>query len=184
MTKNLSRHFLALVLLLAGCLALAEPYPGMPDGEGSYEELVEIYDEFLLWLDADTEPDYGSTAVAARRAAIESFHSRLQALAVEEWPREQQVDFLAVRARIDQEHFRLHVTRPWARDPGFYVDQTLYPAFTELPLDGDKLQELRNKLASIPPLMSATMPTLRYSICRMPTASAMDFRIVTCRRPG
>ena len=160
MTKNLSRHFLALVLLLAGCLALAEPYAGMPDGAGSYEELVEIYDEFLLWLDADTEPDYGTAAVAARRAAIESFHSRLQALAVEEWPREQQVDFLAVRARIDQEHFRLHVTRPWARDPGFYVDQTLYPAFTELPLDGDKLQELRNKLASIPPLMSAAMENL------------------------
>ena len=160
MTRNLSRHFLALVLLLAGCLALAEPYPDMPDGEGSYEELVEICDEFLLWLDADTEPDYGTAAVAARRAAIESFHSRLQALAVEEWPREQQVDFLAVRARIDQEHFRLHVTRPWARDPGFYVDQTLYPAFTELPLDGDKLQELRNKLASIPPLISAAMENL------------------------
>jgi len=131
----------------------------MPNGSGSYEELVDIYDSFLEW-GAGTDLDYDTDAVAERRAAIRDFHSLLASLAVRNWPREQQAEFLAVRARMDQEYFRLQVTRPWARDPGFYVDKMLYLTFAELPLKGDELQLLRGKLTSIPPLVSEAMENL------------------------
>ncbi|MGB5629271.1 MAG: DUF885 family protein [Woeseiaceae bacterium] len=150
---------LSMVVLLCSSFAFADSYPGMPAGQGSYEELVEIYDEFLQW-NAVTRSDYDADAIAGLRDDVQGFHARLQSLAVRDWPRHQQVEFLAVRARIDQEHFRLHVSRPWARDPGFYVDRVLPPTFAELPLAGEELQELRERLASVPALVMAAMQNL------------------------
>ena len=157
--------FCCLIVTLVLCCnpVVAEVYPGMPGGPGSYEDLVDVYDEFLQWLGAEKlrkDKPYGDTAVAERRSAIDDFHTRLQQMAVRDWPRAQQSEFLAVRARIDQEYFRLHVTKPWARDPGFYVDQMLYLTFTELPLEGDELTGLQDKLASIPSLVAEAMENL------------------------
>ena len=148
-----------IVLLLCSSSVFADSYPGMPAGQGSYQELIGIYDEFLVW-NAAMRSDYSADAIAERRDEVQGFHARLQMLAVRDWPRDQQADFLAVRARIDQEYFRLHVSRPWARDPGFYVDRMLRLTFAELPLHDDELLELKNKLASIPPLVAAAMENL------------------------
>lgn len=168
---------LAVASLTASVPAAAEAYPGMPAGSGSYQELVAIYDDFLRWLDAEKlsnnrpvvdvagqtaviHPDFSTAAVAKRRTAIEGFHIQLRDLAVRDWPRAQQAEFLAVRARIDQEFFRLHVIRPWARDPGFYVDRMLRLTFARLPLQGDELLELRRQLAAIPSLVSQAQENL------------------------
>ena len=154
------RIIIVILLLFCGA-ASADVYPGMPDGKRSYQELVETYDDFLVWLRADnTRKDFDPAAIAERREAIGDFHARLDNLAVRDWPLEQQSEFLGVRARIDQEYFRLNVTRPWARDPGFYVDQMLYLTSTELPLEGDALQQLRDKLATIPTLVANAMGNL------------------------
>ena len=149
-----------IVLLLCSSSVFADSYPGMPAGQGSYQELIGIYDEFLVW-NAATRSDYSADAIAERRDEVQGFHARLQMLAVRDWPRDQQADFLAVRARIDQEYFRLHVSRPWARDPGFYVDRMLRLTFAELPLHDDELLELKNKLASIPPLVASLVMRMR-----------------------
>ena len=154
---------LVVTLALCGNPVAAEVYPGMPAGPGSYEDLVDVYDEFLQWLDAENlraDKPYGDKAVAERRATIDDFHARLQQMAVRDWPRVQQSEFLAVRARVDQEYFRLHVTKPWARDPGFYVDQMLYLTFTELPVEGDEFTGLQDRLASIPSLVAEAMENL------------------------
>jgi hypothetical protein len=150
---------LSIFVLLCGNPAFADTYPGMPAGSEGYQELVEIFDDFLQW-NAAPQKDYGGATIAQRRAAIQEFHARLQTLAVHDWPRERQAEFLAVRARIDQEHFRLNISRPWARDPGFYVDRMLRLTFVELPLIDDELQELQNKLSAIPPLVAAAMANL------------------------
>ena len=151
--------YVLLAVLLCGNPAVADSWPGMPDGQGDYPTLIEIYDDFLLW-NAQKRTDFGAVAIADRRAAVQDFHARLETLAVHDWPREQQSEFLAVRAKIDQEYFRLHVSRPWARDPGFYVDRMLRLTFTELPVDGDELQNLRDQLAAIPTLVFAAMENL------------------------
>ena len=153
--------------LVTGGAALAETrYEGMPGGSGSYDDLVSLYQEFLEWKDparargnvpnkdiagkpTEVYPDYGEKAVNERRARMQDLQGRLEDMAVVDWERHQQVDFLAVRSRFDQHDFTLNVSRPWSRDPGFYVDQMLRITFAELPLGDDDTAALRTRLAAI-----------------------------------
>jgi hypothetical protein len=152
---------LAIALLILSGPVAADSYPGMPGGPGSYPGLVATYDDFLQWLDSERlNADFSAVAIDKSCAAVQDFHARLQALAVRDWPRAQQAEFLAVRARIDQEYFRLNVSRPWARDPGFYVDRMLRLTFVDLPVEGDELLELKERLAAMPSLVSSAQENL------------------------
>ncbi len=139
---------------------------GMPDGSGSYDDLVGLYQEFLEWKDparasgnvpnrdiagraAEVYPDYGAAAVERRRAKMRDFQTRLEDMAVVDWDLHQQVDYLAVRSRFDQHDFTLNVSRPWSRDPGFYVDRMLRITFAELPLEANETAALRTRLKAI-----------------------------------
>ncbi len=167
----MSRCLLSLIAALFALppLAANASYPGMPNGDGRYEDFVELYDEFLYWrdpksakklqslvdvagLETDVYPDYSARAMGKRLDELMAFQSRLDDFAVSRWPVSQQAEFLAVRAKLDQEEFTLRVSKPWSRDPGFYVDRMLRPAFAELPLDGDALVELERQLDAIPGL--------------------------------
>jgi hypothetical protein len=162
---------------LFGKASIATEYDGMPTGEKSYDEFVALFDSFLSWLDPDQAkkqqalvdvagletqvfPDFGAAAMAARLAELQNFQSALDTFAVHAWPRQQQVEFLAVRARMDQEEFTLRVSRPWSRDPGFYVDRLLRPTFTDLPAEGDDLRKLKRDLDSIAGLVAQAKANL------------------------
>lgn len=165
-------RFAVTLLSFAGLAlpAAAARFEGMPSGDGSYEDLVALYDEFLMYKDpagarkeqsladvagspADVYPDYGPQAVEKRREKLADFQRRMQDMNVVDWPQDQQVDFLAVRSRLDQHQFLLDVSRPWSRDPGFYVDQMLRITFTELPVSGHEQRDLETRLAAIPLLV-------------------------------
>jgi hypothetical protein len=155
----------------APATAASGPIPeGMPNGKGSYEDLVALWTEFLEWTDperarglnpkndvagqtTDAAPDYGPAAIEARRERMRGYQARLADMAVARWPRAQQIDYLAVRAKFDEHDFTLNVSRPWSRDPGFYADQMLRVTFTSLPLEGDALKEVRRRLKAIPKLV-------------------------------
>ncbi|WP_165357292.1 DUF885 family protein [Sphingosinicella sp. CPCC 101087] len=154
-------------LLLAGCAALAPsaavateanaqtaPDPaGPPRGPGSYEDFVAFFTEFHEWRSsrpADGVVDYSPAAVDRRREQLRAFQARLPAFSVATWDRHKQVDYLAVRAQLDLEDFTLNVTKPWARDPGMYIDEIQRLAYTELPLQGDELATFRTRLSRIP----------------------------------
>jgi hypothetical protein len=171
---NFRRLVGMLAIILVGGSALADTparqaFAGMPDGEKSYAEFVELWDDFLYWQDpksaskekslvdvagqeTDVYPDYGAQAMAARLSELRQFQRGLDDFAVADWPLRQQVEFLAVRAKIDEEEFTLRVSRPWSRDPGFYVDRMLRLTFTELPVSGDALAEFKRQLDAIPGL--------------------------------
>lgn len=138
----------------------------IPNGTGSYDDLVALYDEFLEWKDpakarrqqplsdvagssADIYPDYSPAAVEQRREKLDDFQRRIVDMGVAGWERPQQVDYLAVRSRLDQHAFLLNISKPWSRDPGFYVDQMLRITFVDLPVAGDELRNLQQQLASI-----------------------------------
>ncbi len=163
----------ALGLLSAPALAddatAARVFEGMPDGDQDYAMLVRLWDDFLFWqdpknagkdkslvdvagLEADVYPDYSAAAMAARLQELGEFQDELQRFAVVDWPLEQQVEFLAIRARLDEQEFTLRVSRPWSRDPGFYVDRMLRLTFADLPVSGDTLVELERQLEAIPGL--------------------------------
>ncbi|MCL4847409.1 MAG: DUF885 family protein [Acidobacteria bacterium] len=127
-----------------------------PNGAGSHADLVSLFREFLEWRTppaAEGVVDYSPTAVAARRAEMERFQTRLLDMGVARWERAQKVDYLAVRAHFDEEEFILTVTRPWARDPVFYTDPLLRTAFTDLPARGEALAALQQRLRAIPKIL-------------------------------
>ncbi len=165
-----------LVWVLAPFAAAAR-LEGMPDGSGSYDDLVSLFQEFLAWQDperasgdrpnrdiagaaADVHPDFGAAAVAARVAQMDAYQERLDDMAVVDWPLEQQVDHLAVRSRFDQHEFTLKISRPWSRDPGFYVDQMLRLTFADLPLADDEARDLRVQLKAVSLLVEQAMNNL------------------------
>jgi len=138
---------LLFLLLPVHLLAAGARLDGMPQGSGSYSDLTTLFEEFLDWRSADT--GYDADTILRRQAEMEKFQAQLADMAVAGWDLAQQVDYLAVRSRFDRYDFRLRVSRPWSRDPGFYADQMQRIAFTRLPLDIDKTAEFRQRLASI-----------------------------------
>lgn len=162
----------ALAVVLIGVLSPSAA-EGPPEGSGDYGDLVALYDAFLAWKQnppivgelTDSGPwsgieDYSNKAVRARRRRVEDFLSELEDMNVAAWSRAQQAEYLAVRAKVQQENFRLRISRPWERDPGFYVDQMLYLTFVDLPLEGAALEKTRRELAAIPVLVKEAKANL------------------------
>jgi hypothetical protein len=133
----------------------------IPAGKGSYPDLVELFDEFIAFRDSgDAQADFSAQAVEKRRQQMQQFQARIDDMNVVAWDQPQQVDYLAVRSRLNQYDFNLQRIRPWARDPGFYVDQMLYVTFTELPVEGEKRDEFLDKIRAIPELVKAAQKQL------------------------
>lgn len=155
---------LAIAALLAGAsspisvaaAATQQAAPGPdspPDGQGSYDDLVTLFAAFTEWKTpraVNGVVDYSPATVEKRRAELRAFQVKLPDFGVARWDRHRQVDYLAVRAQMDLMDFTLNVTKPWARDPGMYVDELQRLAYTDLPLKGDALTAFRARLRTIP----------------------------------
>lgn len=147
---------------------------GPPQGEGTYEEFLTLWTEFQAartpepWNTNFNDPgaenhglaDYSPSATRGRLRALAAFRKRLINMNVAAWTRERQSEWLAVRAAFDAEEFLLRVSRPWARDPGFFVDQLQRFAFQDLPVSGEALEQFERELAAIPAIVSAARATL------------------------
>jgi hypothetical protein len=150
------------MLIAAPCApALAQAAPaapierpvGPPQGSGAYAELVTLFTQFNEWKSpkpVNGIVDYSPATVARRRAELAAFQAKLPGFAVAGWDRHQQVDYLAVRAQMDLQDFTLNITKPWARDPGMYVDELQRLAYTDLPLDGAQRSAFQARLKTIP----------------------------------
>jgi hypothetical protein len=105
--------------------------------------------------------DYSAATVDARRGQIRRFLDQIEDMNVTAWDRARQVDWLAARSKMNQELFVLNVSKPWERDPGFYVDQMLEVGFTELPVQDAGEATLRRRLRAVPELVATARRTLR-----------------------
>jgi hypothetical protein len=172
MDSSIRLHTLKRVLpvLLATallCTSLATPVPAraaidaIPAGQGSYQDLVALFDEFLAYRDSGgAGADYSAAVVAQRREQMQQFQARIDDMNVVSWGQARQVDYLAVRSRLNQYDFNLQRIRPWARDPGFYVDKMLWVTFTELPVEGEARDAFLDKIRAIPLLVDAAQKQL------------------------
>lgn len=152
-----------LVATTATAATAAIAHTGPPSGPLGHAELVALLSEFKAFRKPATAhgvADYSLEAIRQKRAGVARFHERLQQMNVAAWPRPQQVDWLLVRSMLDQYDFELAVSRPWARDPGFYLDPLLQTAFTELPVEGEALASLQQKLRAVPPSLAAAQRNL------------------------
>jgi hypothetical protein len=115
-----------------------------------YDELIEVYEAFIDWRQQLDNNGVNREMIAQRVQQLQPLQQRLQALPVTQWHEQQRheqvADYLAVRAQMDELDFQLQISRPWFRDPGWYVDRMLRVAFTELPVQGDQREELLSRL--------------------------------------
>ncbi len=161
-TGNLRR--LARVTLLAVCVVGGyAANAGAPQGSGSYNDLIELTSEFFAWKAEATgiAVDRSEAQVKRRIDDLRAFQARLEDMAVADWDRPHQAEYLAVRSAMDQHDFLLHVSRPWARDPGYYVDRMLRLTFVDLPAQGEQLSDLRSGLAATVELVDAAKRNLK-----------------------
>ncbi len=142
-------RLLPAALLAAAC--------GVAGGAGDHGALVALHDEFVAFDRPAMEnglPDVRPETIQAQQAALDGFADRLEAIDPTGWPVSQQVDYLLVRSRMNRLDFDLRVRRPWARDPGTYVDAVQRLAFQELPLDDAALVTLSGQLRGVPAFLA------------------------------
>ncbi len=129
----------------------------MPQGSGSYDDLLTLFVDYRAWLAApstDGWADHSPEASDRQRAELRALQARFATLGPATWARSQQVDYLAVRAQLDQQDFQLNVTKPWARDPGYYIDQLQRMAYVETPLAVAERDALETRLKSVPAFLA------------------------------
>jgi len=143
--------------------ATAAAIPDPREKPGDYDDLLALHEEFRAWIPfspVDGVTDYSDAVIAARIGEIDAMQERLRAIGVKGWSVSQQVDWLTTRAELAQQEFILRVTRPWNRDPTFYLSALLRIAFTDVPEEGEELATFRERLREIPPLLEQARANL------------------------
>jgi len=155
------------------CLGALFVSPTVQAGQGSYEGLLALFDEWRAFERPalrEGAPDYTSAAIARRREELKRFQARLAAIDPAAWPIERRIDYDLVRAQMNGLEFDIRWLRPWERDPAFYqsvwTEQSDTPehegpvnhALVELwqyrfPLSADDAAKLAGQLRTVPPLL-------------------------------
>ena len=154
--------------LAAGILlsaALIRPFPAQTAAAGgTYDELVALYGEIRAASRApnDGSADFSAAAVQARAAKIPEYQQRLGAIDPAKWTIPQRVDCLLVRAALDNLDFQNRVLHPWSSDPAFYIDQIQPVTYPDLPVQGDRLTTLQNRLNSVPKILAQGQANLTH----------------------
>ncbi len=166
MSKLQRRNFLPEFVLLSllcfsGPVLAQSSADAVPAGSGTYQDLVGLFEEFLAFREAaQSQQDFSAPIIAGQLEQMRQFQARVTDMNVVSWDRARQVDYLAVRSRLDQYEFRLRIFRPWARDPGFYVERMLEVTFTGLPVEGEARDEFQAQLRAIPALVDEAQKNL------------------------
>lgn len=158
--RQIRNHcLLGAFLVISTALATAA---SPPSGNGDYASLVGLTEEFFSWKSAGSDPLLRSAEQAAMRLnELRALQARLADMAVADWDRSKQADYLALRGAMDQHDFLLQVSKPWERDPGFYVDRMQRLTFVDLPVSGSALEKLRDGLRSTVALVDTAKKNLR-----------------------
>jgi uncharacterized protein (DUF885 family) len=104
--------------------------------------------------------DYSAAAMERRSAAVTDLRARLDAIDPSAWPVPDRVDYLLVRAQLNALEFDHRVLKPWARDPGTYVDQVQRIPYTELPIPAGDMTAFTERLRAVPTILEQAKTNL------------------------
>ena len=116
--------------------------------------------------------DWSPAAVAQQRKELSAFEDRWKKLASPRAPIPQQVDYRLLGSALARVRWELDILNRWARDPNFYVDQTLIPVAEALtipgPFDESSSREILARLDNIPAIAqegekNLSNPPARYA---------------------
>lgn len=157
-----ARAILATMIVFFLC-----PWPSTAaaQSEGSYDTLVALYKDIRADGQpavVDGVPDYRPAAIRQREDKVPQFRRRLAAINPSRWPVSQQVDYLLVQAALNNLEFQFRVEHPWTSDPGFYVEPVERVAYSDLPVQGEKLAALETRLNAVPKLLAQAKGNLTH----------------------
>lgn len=139
-------------------------------GQVSYDKLLSLHQEVLrLRRPAmlDGIQDHRPATVENRQHELQELQQRFNALRLDGFSVAQKVDYLLVKSQINELDFNFRVIRPWARDPGFYLDQFSRIPYVELPLAGAELERLGRQLKTVAPIVNQAKQNLTESVADM-----------------
>lgn len=99
-----------------------------------YDDLVQLFEDWREFESPpmrDGAPDYTAERFAAAYRELADYRERLNAMDIDDWPIDQQVDWHIVRAEMNGFDFNHRVLKPWVRDPAFY--QSIWDHQSDVP---------------------------------------------------
>ena len=165
-----TRLFWATSLVL-GFTFCAPPADAPIEAGGDYDDLVELFLEFRELQEikiTDWVPDYSPAAIDAQRRGLLDFQGRLKAIDIGDWPIDQKVEYHLVRSEMNGLDFYLRVLKPWARDPGFYLQtqdgggpaRAGHLNVDEMPIPDDDLAKVQGQLKALPTILDQARANL------------------------
>ena len=167
--------FTFLLALVIACAPAAPP--AEETGSGTHDDLLQLFDDFRVFQEpeiVDGVPDYTAEAMEAQRQGLEDYKRRLQAIDISDWTVSEQIDHHLVRAEMNGLDFHHRVTRPWSRDPAFYLMSQggAGPAMSgfrslfrlEPPFDEAELTEYRTTLQGVPKVYEQAKTNLTEAV--------------------
>ncbi|MDG1905397.1 MAG: DUF885 family protein [Arenicella sp.] len=152
----------ALILVVSQTSLAAQAFAGKND----YDSLIELTESFFAWKSDGNDPlDRSTEQAASRLSELKAMQTQLSHIDVADWGRSEQVDYLALRSAMDQHDFMLQVSKPWERDPGYYIDRMLWLTFVDLPATDEALTKLKADLSAT----VALVETAKSNLNNVPT---------------
>jgi len=102
----------------------------------------------------DGVADYSIAAMARQRQGLLRLRTRLDAIDPTSWPVADRIDYLLVRAQMNDLAFTHRVLVPWARDPGHYVDLIRSLPYTDTPLADTDRSRFVVSLRAVPVILT------------------------------
>jgi hypothetical protein len=128
-----------------------------------YAQLIAVHQEFLKIRQLPVVnglPDYSGAAVAKQKQALDRLRTQLAAIDSSGWPIPRRVDYHLVRAELNGLDYDHRVVRPWARDPGTYVDAISRVPYATVPIPADRLTQVRAQLGAVPRFLESARSLL------------------------
>lgn len=160
-----SRHGVGLaaaVLALAGVVFLFARTPAV-QATGDFQALLALQEELTRLRQptlAAGVPDYTTATMEARHRELAGLRRRHEAIDATGWPVADRIDHLLVRVQVDALDFDHRVSRPWARDPGLYVDLVRRAPYVDTPIPADRIDAARAALQAVPKILEQARANL------------------------
>ncbi len=172
--RHIPLRLAPLTFLLTMAIACTPaPPPAEDAAPGTHADLLQLFEEFRVFQEpeiVDGVPDYTAEAMEAQRQELEVYKSRLAAIDISEWTVSEQIDHHLVRAEMNGLDFHHRVTRPWSKDPAFYLISQggAGPAMSgfrslfrsEPPFEDGELEKYRTTLQAVPKIFEQARSNL------------------------
>lgn len=150
---------LALLLCALPVVVTAQPAPPMAELQALADSLRALRQPRAV----AGVPDYSATAQARWRTGLERLRRQHAALSVAQWPTADRVDHALVGTQLASFDFDLRVLRPWARDPGHWVDLIARVPYGEVGQSGSARERQVAQLRAVPAMLAEARRQLTAS---------------------